>query len=204
MSITSYDQLLGELSQWLLHDVSDKAAVMVGLAEKQMRRDFRFLDGELPVSATGNGTDRFPLPPGYLGMRNIRITGVGDGYNLDQVEMSVLRRREASGHPTEFAIGRDIVFNHPHALTMEMLYLNKFEELSPTNQTNWVLVTADDAYLWGSLIYGGNWVRNDGIITKAEQYYGTIRDSLISEDKARRYSSGRRRSTPILPVEVPI
>ena len=118
--------------------------------------------------------------------------------------ISGLRRHQAKGYPTSFAVDRDIVFDYPHDLSMEMTYLNKFEVLDEDNQTNWILVTAPDAYLNGALIYGGQWVRNAGVIQEAKEMYAAIRDSLIAEDQSRRWSSGLATDTVILPVEVPI
>ena len=200
----SYGALKGELSQWLLHDVADKAATLIGFCEQELRADLRFLDGELPVTATGNGTNRFPLPVGYLGMRSLRILEPDDGYELVQVAISELRPYDESGNPTHYAIDRDLVFNVKHALKMEMIYLNRFMELSDTNPTNWVLANHPSAYFYGSLRHGGIWVRNQGIIATAEAEYNKIVAKLKVEDKSRRWSMGRKQSKPVLPVEIAI
>lgn len=203
MALDSYDALLGELSDWLDHDVADKAPVMVQLAEVQMRRDFPFLDGELTIDAP---SDRDPsryldYPPGYLGMKNIRLTDIGDGYNLELVALSALHQYADSGPPASYALtGENIVFDSINANYLEITYQNQFTYLSSQNQTNWVLVTAPDAYLNLSLAYGGRWVRNAGVIQNAEKAYLAIRDSLIDENSAKTVSSGLAHEMPDLPT----
>jgi hypothetical protein len=73
---------------------------------------------------------------------------------------------------------------------MEMLYWAKFQNLSGTTTSNWVLQNAPDVYLYGALMEMEPFLQNDArIAVWAAGYDRAINNIQLQDDKDRHSGS---------------
>lgn len=167
MAITSYSTLQSAISQWA-NSVELDAVIttMIALFEARANRELR--TREMIERSTASTSDEYvDLPADFLEMYSLRLTGTTGKPVLKYVvpeEVKQLQAQNITGDVRWFTILGDTfqLFPAPGASTaLEMVYYQKVPALSDSNTSNWLLVAAPDAYLYGSLAEASDYIRDD-------------------------------------------
>ena len=78
--------------------------------------------------------------------------------------------------------------HHLAVLRTELVYIQKIPALSDTDLTNWVISTAPDVYLYGSLLHSAPYLAEDPRVTVWAQLYGAAVQRLNQESDNSKYS----------------
>ena len=199
MAITTYDELKTSIGNWLNRD--DLTSVIpdfIALAETRMNRSLRHWRMEKRSTATID-TRYSSLPGGFL--EAIRFHLDVDERPVELVSSFALQKRrqssgDTSGRPQYYAIvgGQIEVWPTPDAAyTGELYYFDKFDALSDSATTNWLLTNYPDAYLYGALLHAAPYLAEDARTqTWAALYQSAIDDINAESDKAKVSGSGLR------------
>lgn len=194
MSISTYSELKTAIANWLHRaDLTAYVPDFIALAESRLNRELRLRSME--ARATATLTDGYiQLPTGYLEMRNLQI-------NTDPVRFLEYRTplqidyeypsQNSSGIPKVYTIVGDeiqIVPKPDSGYTVEMAYHKKFDALSDSATTNWLLTNAPDLYLFGSLIEAEPFLKNDKRVVLWEAKYRNAIDALQKQDDRGKWS----------------
>ena len=199
MAITTYAELKSSIANWLNRD--DLTAVIpdfIALAESSMNRSLRHWRMEKRSTATIDS--RYSaLPGGFLSA--IRFHLDADQTPIELVSAFALQKKRqeranTSGRPRYYAVvgGQLEVCPSPDAsYTGELYYYDKFDELSDSNTTNWLLTNYPDAYLYGALLHAAPYLAEDARAETWAALYQSAVSAINSEsDTAKTSGSGLR------------
>lgn len=183
MAITSFDELVSAVGNWLERsDLTDRAADFIMLAEAQMNRTLRLRDMEKRSIATLTSTDEFfSLPVDFREEKSVKISDGTCSWELDPQPIEVIEAsRPKIGRPTHYALVGDAIHVYPTpdaTYTTTLVYYSNIPALSATNQTNWLLARAPDAYLYGALTQAAPFLEDDTNTgaTFAQFYLGAVK-----------------------------
>lgn len=167
MAITTYAELQTAIANWLNRD--DLSAVIpdfITLAEAKFNREIRDYRME-ETAALAVSTQYTALPADFL--QPIRLTETGQKRNLELIGRPNMQERrylddDATGNPRFYTItdGQLEVFPTPgEAVTVNLLYYEQIPALSDSQTSNWLLATAPDIYLYGSLVHSAPYLADD-------------------------------------------
>lgn len=162
MALSTYDELITSIINWSHRkDINLLIPDFIALAEIEMFAnndeilELRTIEKTSTATLTGPPSEiRFvELPPRYLQQRDFRIT-VNNGFlPLNYQVPEALIVRNSTGTPFNFTVTNeiefDIVSDRDYVITMK--YYAKPEQLTLTNQTNEILTSDPNIYLFGSL-----------------------------------------------------
>ena len=196
MAITTYTELKAAIGDWLNRD--DLASVVpnfITLAEAQFNRQFRSPDmvTRATVTIDAEYEDR---PSDWLETIRYQVT-TNPITVLEFVtpEEAIIQKTKfsASGTPLFFStVGTQ--FQHVPApdtsFTGELLYYGKVPALSDSNETNWLLDSNPDLYLYGALVQSAPYLKED----ERTQVWAALYDRLaedfrVSNERAKTGSS---------------
>jgi hypothetical protein len=202
MAISTYAELQNAIGNWLGRPGDAIIAPIVpdwiALCELRINRELRIRAMEERATATADGP-YIALPAGFLAMRNLQLN-TDPVTALDLVAPELIDRVAAgsrSGRPRLYAIVNDEIQFAPApdgAYTAEMAYWKKFDALSPTVSTNWLLANAPDVYLFGSLVEAAAYLGDDQHLAQWEGRYQAAIRRLQDADDAGTWSG----STPVV------
>jgi len=191
--LATYSDLQTSISAWLKRsDLDAYIPDFISLCEAKFNRELRISAMEQRVTATLD-EEYEDLPTDYAEMRSLQITGPY-GRPLQFMPPEDLRRRFPEGcvgTPVNYTIiGDSLQFGPPPSgsYPLEMVYYTKFEALSDSAPTNWMLTNAPDVYLFGSLLEASPYIKNDARIPVWEAKYGQALNSVRNEDVRKRHS----------------
>ncbi len=177
--MSAYDDLITMVGNWIHR--TDLAAVIptfIALAESRMNSDLdiRQTDKVATLTTIG-GTNTLTLPTDFKEMRSISLVSGGVTIVLDKMPLGLMTQRwgaSTSSMPHSYVIHGDnlIVAPTPSGefdLTID--YFANITPLSATNPTNNVLESYPDMYLHASLIYAGQYVRDNDLVGSMEAFY---------------------------------
>lgn len=190
MTISTYDELLDEIGDYLARDDLDsKFPTFVKLTEAKLNRELFVRQMEQrSTSVIDSGSEEpefISLPTDFQSMRSIRLSSVTGKPSLEyvtQVELNTLRTKYANapGQPQYFSvIGEELeLFPTPDDdYTIEMIYRKNIPSLV-SNSTNWLLTLAPDVYLYGALLEAAPYTKQDNRIQVWGLGYTTALDGL--------------------------
>ena len=96
-----------------------------------------------------------------------------------------------SGTPRTYTLIGDELFLGPapdSVMTLEMAYYKKFDSLSSTTATNWMITKAPEVYLYGSLLEAEPFLQNDERVPLWQAFYKESVSQLQLADDRDRYS----------------
>lgn len=158
--IETYDGLIEYIIKTLELD-SDTAAQMptfLRLAEYRLNRLVIAPEREVRTTLTTvAGQQYVDLPSGFRQVRSVYLDQAG-GYPLTQTAPAVLLGNwpDASGAPQAYAIQNLQMWLGPvpdGSYEINLTYVEKIPGLSPSNQTNWLLLGNADAYVYSILFH---------------------------------------------------
>ncbi|MCA6300353.1 MAG: hypothetical protein IM629_00155 [Phenylobacterium sp.] len=174
MAISNYSELQASIAGWL--NRSDLSAVIpdfISLAESQFNRVMRAR--EMQGQATANiNTAFFALPVDFAEVKAMRLTdGSGAVWDLIQAtpeQLSTGMAESSTPSVPEFysILGEQFqIYPPPNgAYVATLIYVRKLVPLSTAAPSNWLLETAPDIYLYGSLVQAAQYLRDvEGLAT---------------------------------------
>lgn len=166
MSITTYTELQTAVENWLNRDdLTARIPEFIALAEARMYRKLRHWRMERRATTTFDQQYE-ALPNDYLKMIRLDIQTKRQVELASMAEIIENRRltNNATGEPRLYAISAGQIELWPTpdgSYTGEMVYYAKFDALSASVSSNWVLTYALDLYLYGALLHSAPFLKDD-------------------------------------------
>ena len=168
MAISNYSELQTAVANWLdRDDLTARIPEFIALAEARFNRVLRLRSMEAKYTATTVASQRnLALPTGYIQMRNFQVN-TNPLTTLSYVTPEIYDRLwggSTSGTPKFYTILANEVSLGPIPASVqevEMLFYKKFDNLSGSVATNWLITNAPDIYLYGSMLEAEPFIMND-------------------------------------------
>jgi len=208
MALDNFDNLVKSVIKWSHRkDLGVLMPDFIRLAEVEMFANddevLEIRDDEKTATLTAVGTSpnesRFiTLPTDYLSQRSLKIAIQDDKPNLKYRSPTALRIRSGTGTPTQFTITSqlelDIVPDQDYTLTLT--YFAKPAPLTTINQTNTILLSDPNIYLYGALHQVFVFTEDDNEAVKYfNKFNGAIRGA---NDRAKKGRYGPAPSMKVL------
>lgn len=173
MAISTYTELQTAITNWMgRSDLSSRIPEFIALGESRLNKKLRLLQMEQTGShSLTSGNSSLSLPTGFL--EHIDMYYDTDNHHPVQYSQGELNKRKttATGRPEYFSISDSIYFERSsdstYALTQR--FYKRWDIIS--DETNWLLTNAPDAYLYASLLEGAAFTRNSNNIPVWAQAY---------------------------------
>jgi len=193
----TYDSLAADISSYLERTDTatlEKIPTFIMLAEQVIAAELKFL-GNLNVSTsqmvTGQAIIQKPARWRKTVSMNVTINGQKKPVLLRKYEY--LREYWPNGslvdeplYYCDYDYEHWLVAPTPNAAyDFEVLFYQRVQPLSSSNQTNWFTVYAPQALLYGSLLQAMPFLKNDERTAMWQQQYTAIMQTLKSEDVQR-------------------
>ncbi len=168
MAISNYSELQTAVANWLdRDDLTARIPEFIALAEARFNRILRLRSMEAKYTANTVASQRnLALPAGYIQMRNFQVN-TSPLTTLSYVTPEIYDRLwggSTGGTPKFYTILANEVSFGPipgSVMEVEMLFYKKFDSLSVTTTTNWLITNAPDIYLYGSMLEAEPFIMND-------------------------------------------
>lgn len=193
MSISTYAELQTACANWLSRvDLTSRIPEFITLAEAKLQRNLRVRQMETRVTASA--TEWMSLPTDYLEMRNVKLnTTPKTELKLIDPGFADANYTNATDRPLYYAIEGNQIRLVPapdSTYTVEMIYFKRLPVLSASNTTNWLLDTAPDVYLYGTLMEALINVQDDPRATMVAKAFGRSMAELEHNERVQRWSGG--------------
>ncbi len=174
MSIQNYSDLVLACTNWLSRDdLTPRVPDFIVMWEAKANRTLRCSQMEqrsyTNIDWTAPEAQYVTLPPDFQAMRSVCLTSEPDKPRLQylsDVQIKDLRANigDTTATPQYFGLfGKEMeLVPRPAAnYEVEMIYRALLPPLSATNVSNWLLVIAPDAYLYGTLLEASILMKDD-------------------------------------------
>lgn len=200
--LTDYNGLVTSIGKWLERDdLEGSIPDFIKLAEARFRRELVMPDMELQVPLTPAAT--VALPADFDSIRALGIAGYDAIDQLSLADFYALplgaNGEPQTGQPTKFAIvagstagSQNFAFwpvpdkSYPALLT----YRANLPSLTSISDTNWLLKSHPDAYLFGCLVQAEFFDWNDDRLPLIKGALDEIMSSIMVSGVRKRYGSG--------------
>jgi len=168
MAISNYSELNTAVANWLdRDDLTDRIPEFIALAEARFNRLLRIRAMETKQTASTVASQRnLALPTNFIQMRNLQIN-TSPITSLEYVTPEMYDRLYGgsdTGTPKAYTILADEIQLGPipaSVQTIEMLFYKRFDALTSSAATNWMITNAPDVYLYGCLLEAEPFIMND-------------------------------------------
>jgi hypothetical protein len=195
MAISTFAELKASVADYLNRsDLTSVIPTFITLAESQINRDVRHWQMEEKASLTVNA--RYVARPADW-IQTVRIalsSGSGGGLSLMSQQAMAEKRgaaNDAAGTPAFYSHSESNFEFFPtpdSANTAELLYYQTVPALSDSATSNWLLVSAPDVYLYGTLIHSAPYLAEDGRTGVWAQMYGAAVNQLNLQSESSKTS----------------
>jgi len=200
MAISNYTELKTAVANWLdRDDLTDRIPEFIALAEARFNRVLRLRSMEVKYTAdTVAGQRNLALPASYIQMRNFQVNS-SPLTTLSYVTPEIYDRvwgGSTSGTPKFYTILANEVSFGPipgSVMEVEMLFYKKFDNLSVSTTTNWLITNAPDIYLYGSMLEAEPFIMNDERVPLWAQALQQGISDLQEQDNKDRHSGSALR-----------
>ena len=200
MAISNYTELKTAVANWLdRSDLTDRIPEFIALAEARFNRVLRLRSMEVKYTAdTVAGQRNLALPANYIQMRNFQVNS-SPLTTLSYVTPEIYDRvwgGSTSGTPKFYTILANEVSFGPipgSVMEVEMLFYKKFDNLSVSTTTNWLITNAPDIYLYGSMLEAEPFIMNDERVPLWAQALQQGISDLQEQDNKDRHSGSALR-----------
>lgn len=185
--MTTWTQLQADVISWTNRtDVSDKIASFVGVFEARCRRNLRVRAMETAFSGTINASNKIAIPAGFLAFKALWPTATPQVPITVQFLDYLIARNRTTGVPTSYTLdGTNVLFDGVGAITG--VYYTDIPGIV-ANASNWLSVSAYDAYLYGTLSEVWDYLQDDVQAQKYLQRSAVVLESLIGADARDKHS----------------
>jgi hypothetical protein len=200
LSLETYDDLKAAVARWLRRsDIASDIPDFISLAEADINANLR--TRKMIVRRTGVASAEYAaLPPDFGGIISYRLTGVGSR-TLDEplTSMSLgelqCEDRTLTGQPVGYVVIGDELRFYPipdASYSSEMIGYKRVPALTSSSPTNWLLTRHPDVYLFGSLLQGVQFLKNDDRAQLFADRYNRALDNVGAQDSLERGPSRNR------------
>lgn len=166
-------------------DIADKISRFVAIFEARLRRNLRTVQMEDDLTATIDADNEIAKPEGWLAFRALWPSGYQSAQMTPQSLESVLQSNRLSGMPTMYAV-KSASFKFDGSGEVLGVYYKEIPAIE-TAGSNWLSVSAYDAYVFGTLSEAWDYIGNDAQAEKYLQRSATIIDSIAQSDQRDRH-----------------
>ena len=200
MAISNYTELQTAVANWLdRDDLTARIPEFIALAEARFNRVLRLRSMEAKYTANTVAAQRnLALPAGYIQMRNFQVN-TSPLTTLSYVTPEIYDRLwggSTGGTPKFYTILANEVSFGPipgSVMEVEMLFYKKFDNLSGSVATNWLITNAPDIYLYGSMLEAEPFIMNDERVQLWAQALQQGVSDLQEQDNKDRHSGSALR-----------
>ena len=200
MAISNYTELKTAVANWLdRDDLTERIPEFIALAEARFNRVLRLRSMETKETAsTVAGQRNLALPTSYIQMRNFQVN-TSPLTTLSYVTPEIYDRvwgGSTTGTPKFYTILANEVSFGPIPASVqevEMLFYKKFDNLSVTTTTNWLITNAPDIYLYGTMLEAEPFIMNDERVPLWAQALQQGISDLQEQDNKDRHSGSALR-----------
>jgi len=168
MALDTYDNMKATVRDYLARgDLDDRIPDFIRLAETKINRELR--DDSMEFVANADlvaGQTHYSLPNSFISMRTVWIDG-SPNVKLEYRTPHQMMQEYGYGNspPNCYTIqaGCIVLNGSPadQAQGLIMNYLKRYDFLSETNVTNWLLEEAPDLVLYGALLEATPFIKDD-------------------------------------------
>jgi len=197
MALTNYTTLKASIANWLNRsDLSDEIADdFIVLTEADFNSKLRVRKMIASADVTINA-ETAALPTGFLQVRDFYILSGSTKYPLRYMtpsQMDQVKGTSTTGIPQAYTILGDNFRFMPRpdsTYTGKLNFYKKFDALSGSNATNFILENHPAIYLYGSLFHAANFLGgyNPQQIQTWQQMYATAMERLELNDREDQFS----------------
>lgn len=197
MALTSYTTLKASIANWLNRsDLTDEIADdFIVLTEADFNSKLR-VRKMITQSTITIDSETESIPTGFLQVRDFYILSGSTKYPLRYMtppQMDQVKGTSVTGVPQAYTILGDTFRFTPKPDSSYTGYLNyykKFDALSSTNATNFILTDHPAIYLYGSLFHAANFLGgyNPQQVQTWQQMYATALERLELNDREDQFS----------------
>jgi hypothetical protein len=196
MALTNYTNLQTTIADTLNRDdLTSVIPTFVSLCEAQVNRDLRHWRMETRSSGQQSAGDAYMQVPADW-VETLRFNVVGNGTSpINLIDSTTMAERRAVnndqyGTPSAYTLeaGQFHLYPTPIAdVDLELLYYAQVPDLA-SNATNWLLSTAPDVYLYGSLLHSAPYLQDDNRVGVWAQLYSAAVTRLNEASTSAKYS----------------
>ena len=196
MALTNYTNLQTTIADTLNRDdLTSVIPTFVSLCEAQVNRDLRHWRMEVRTSGQQSAGDEYMQVPADW-VETLRFNVVGNGTSpINLIVSTTMAERRAVnndqyGTPSAYTLeaGQFHLYPTPIAdVDLELLYYAQVPDLA-SNATNWLLSTAPDVYLYGSLLHSAPYLQDDNRVGVWAQLYSAAVTRLNEASTSAKYS----------------
>lgn len=196
MALTNYTNLQTTIADTLNRDdLTSVIPTFVSLCEAQVNRDLRHWRMEVRTSGQQSAGDAYMQVP-VDWVETLRFNVVGNGTSpINLIDSTTMAERRAVnndqyGTPSAYTLeaGQFHLYPTPIAdVDLELLYYAQVPDLA-SNATNWLLSTAPDVYLYGSLLHSAPYLQDDNRVGVWAQLYSAAVTRLNEASTSAKYS----------------
>ncbi len=197
MALTSYTTLKASIANWLNRsDLTDEIADdFIVLTEADFNSKLR-VRKMIAQSTITIDSETESIPTGFLQVRDFYILSGSTKYPLRYMtppQMDQVKGTSVTGIPQAYTILGDTFRFTPKPDSSYTGYLNyykKFDALSSTNATNFILTDHPAIYLYGSLFHAANFLGgyNPQQVQTWQQMYATALERIELNDREDQFS----------------
>ena len=198
MNFTTYAELQTSIGDELNRtDLTSAIAGFIRLMEAQTERQLRTRDMIELNTAFVIDDEYVAIPTDMLEVRSI-VLNTNPLTILDfETAQNIAEFKQAQleiGRPSKFSIvGNQFQFARVPDTSYEatLIYFKKFERLSVSNTSNWLLENHPDIYFYGSLLNSAPYLKDDPRVSVWGALYQNAVDALkIADERAQTASNG--------------
>lgn len=196
-AVMTYDSLTENIQSYLERTDTatlEKIPLFIMLAEQVIAAEIKFLGNlTVNVSTLTQGDPVVAKPARWHKTVSMNITANGVRQPVLLRRYEYLRNYWPDASLTEMPLFYcDYDYTHwliaptpDQAYTFEVLYYERAQPLSSSNQTNWFTEYAPQALLYGSLLQTAPFLKNDDRLAMWQLQYNQVMEILKAEDKLR-------------------
>jgi len=201
-TIADYTELQSVVASYLARDdLTSMIPTFIGLNEAKLNRVLSSKDMEQRSTATididSDEPEFLSLPTDFQAMRRIRLSSVNGKPRLEFATQAFIDDKRYSssnvtGQPRWFSVmGSELEFfpTPDAAYTVEMVYRKQIPALADNN-TNWLLETHPDAYVYGTLMEAEPYMKNDARIATWAQALSSVVDQINTNSQIAAFNAG--------------
>ena len=195
--VMTYDNLVTDIAQYLERtDIATLAKIptFIGLTEQKIAAQLKIL-GNLTVQASAfiQGANIIDKPARWHKTVSFNITVAGRRRPVLLRTYEYLReywpdpaQEDAPKFFADYDYTHWMIAPTPDAAyNFEILYYERIQPLSSSNQTNWFTIYAPQALLYGSLVEGSMFLKNYDKAGAYGQQFAAIMQTMVVENKLR-------------------
>ena len=196
MALNTYSALKASVANWLNRtDLTDEIVDFISLTEADFNSKLRIrkMISETTITIDAETED---LPTGFLQIRDFFILSGSTKLPLRYMtpsQMDSIKGTSTTGTPEVYTILGDKLRFAPKpdsTFTATLNFYKKFDALSDSNTSNFILSDHPAIYLYGALYHATNFLGgiDKMLVQKWQQMYGTAMERLERNDREDQFS----------------